>query len=188
MTKPTFFEGVAVALIAGVIVSVTAYIATSVFVSSGLLRLVIAGISFAYICYLLARSGERVGRLTVVVSWLLITGVSWVVAPSLLIYAMLQLVMIWSVRSLYYCNGVLAALADMALTGFSVASAAWAWSATHNVFLAAWCFFLTQALFVLIPSGVRGRNKARGAVSRNDDRFENAHHAAENALRKLMTH
>ncbi len=59
--------------------------------------------------------------------------------------------MLWLIRSLYFYDSVLSALVDLGLTGVALVTAIWAWLASNNLFLAFWCFFLVQALFVLIP-------------------------------------
>jgi len=57
---------------------------------------------------------------------------------------------------------------------------------THSLFLSLWCFFLIQALFVLIPSSLMPvRNKATSSTRETD--FERAHRAAQIAVRRLTS-
>jgi hypothetical protein len=59
-----------------------------------------------------------------------------------------------------------------------MAAAFWAYGHTGSVFIAIWCFFLTQALFVLIPA--RGRPDRLTSPS-----FNEAHRAADQAIARL---
>lgn len=185
VSKPTFFEGVAVALVASVVIAACTFVFARVFVSTGLLQILIAMVSAAYIGYLMIRSRERLGRLTVFSVWFGATLLSMIFVPSLVMFALMQLGMIWVIRSLYYYNSVLAALADLGLIGLSTAIALWAWLNTHSLFLAMWCFFLVQALFVLIPKQFKTQNSKDLNSNHASDRFEHAYLAAEQAVRQL---
>jgi hypothetical protein len=94
--------------------------------------------------------------------------------------------MLWLARSLYFYAGVLPALLDLGLSALSVSAATWAITRSGSVFLAAWCFFLVQAMFVVIPGTLKKR--ATGAADENDDTFERARRRADAALRQLFTH
>jgi len=187
MKQPTFFEGVAVALATSLLGSALYSVLSSAFPAGTVLRLLIAGIGLAYVLYLLSRSRERVGRVTVVVGWTLVTGVIWFIEPPLLPYVLVQLGFIWLTRSLYFYSSVLPALADFGLNGLSLASAIWAAGQTGSVFLSLWCFFLVQALFVAIPARLGRRNRGTPAGPENEDRFQRAHRTAEAAVRKLSS-
>jgi len=93
---------------------------------------------------------------------------------------------LWLLRSLYFYSSALSALLDLGLTLAAVATAYWAIAYTGSVFLCVWCFFLVQALFVVIPPAVTG---ARGPVFSTDsdaEKFERARLRAEKALRQLF--
>ena len=187
MKQPTFLEGVAVALTASLLGSALYSVLSSAFPAGAVLRLLIAGIGLAYVLYLLSRSRERVGRVTVVAAWTLVTGVIWFIEPPLLPYVLVQLGFIWLTRSLYFYSSVLPALADLGLHGLGLASAIWAAGQTGSVFLSLWCFFLVQALFVAIPARLNRRNRETPAGPENEDRFQRAHRTAEAAVRKLSS-
>ena len=192
MKQPGLVEGIAVALLASITGSAVFIILTSVFAGGSVFRLIIAGLGFAYVLYLLSRSQERVGRLTVISVWLIVAACAWLLAPSLLIYISIHLVALWLIRSLYFYSSVLSALTDLGLTGFSLIAAIWAWFSSDSLFLAFWCFFLVQALSVLIPrqwSKASGKRKQSAGSVRlaDDDHFETAYEAAETALRKLSS-
>lgn len=184
MKRPQFFEGVVVALTASVFGAALFSALGTVFAGGAVLRLLIAGIGLAYVVYLLARSGERVGRVTVLTVWLVLAGATWFVAPPLPLYLVAHIGMIWLIRSLYFHASALSALADLGLTGLSLAAAVWAGIHSQSVFLSIWCFFLAQALFVVLPvSWCRSWNAA--SDTRGEDRFECAHRVAETALRRF---
>lgn len=184
MKQPTFLEGVAVALVASIAGSVLHTALTPLFAGGWILRLLIAGLGFGYIVYLLGRSQPRVGRITTFAAWAVVSGAAWWLQPSLALYVLVHLGLIWLVRSLYFHSSVLSSLADLGLNGLGLAAATWATIQTGSLFLSIWCFFLVQALFVAIPSDMR-RKTAAGPVG--EDRFQHAHRAAETALRKLSS-
>lgn len=150
------------------------------------LRAVIALLGFAYTVYVVARSGERVGRLTTIVLWLAIAGGAWLVGLPLVGYVLLHVGLVWLVRSLYHYSGLLPALADFGLSLLGAAFAVWAAQRGGSAWLALWCFFLVQAFHVLIPPTLTRRDGAAAAVA-TDDRFSRAHRAAEAAVRRLST-
>ncbi len=186
MKRPTFFEGVAVAVAASVFGAALFGALATVFAGGAVLRVLIAGIGLAYVLYLLTRSRERVGRVTVLTAWLALAGATWFVAPPLPLYVVAHVGMIWLIRSLYFYASALSALADLGLTGVSLAAAVWAGIYSHSLFLSIWCFFLVQALFVGIPASWR-RNRNRASDPNDEDRFECAHRVAEVALRRLSS-
>jgi len=187
MKRPTFLEGVGVAIAASLAGSVLYTAMDVVFPGGPVLRLLIAGIGLAYVIYLLSRSPEHVGRITAAAAWVLVAGVLWFSEPPLLLYVIMHLGAIWLIRSLYFYSSALSALADLGLNGLSLAAAIWAVTRTGSVFLGIWCFFLVQALFVAIPKSFN--RKAGGDQSGHEraDRFQHAYRAAEAAARKLSS-
>jgi hypothetical protein len=182
MRYPSFLEGAGVALAAALTISLGQAALTLVMPAGTALRLLAALVSLAYLLYLLRRSPERVGRAVTVAAWTAAAGLLWLAAPSPSLYLSAHLVLLWLARSLYFHPGPLAALADLGLTGLAGTAAVGAWLHSGSLFLAVWCLFLGQALFVLIPH-VRGSDP-----SPQLDRFERAHRSAESALRKLSTY
>lgn len=186
MKQPTFLEGVAVALAIGLAGSVLYTALVAALPGVPVLRLLIAGIGLAYAVYLLGRSPERVGRVTAVAAWLLVALVLWFTHPPLLLYVCAHLGTLWLIRSLYFYSSALSAFADLGLNALALSSAVWAVTRTGSVFLGIWCFFLVQALFVVIPKGV---NRKRGAArpGHEEDRFQHAYRIAESAVRNLSS-
>jgi hypothetical protein len=184
MKTPSFFEGIGVAL-AGCFVAGVLHAVLSPLVGSGCaLRLLVAGIGFVYVIYLIRRAPERCGRVTTVALWCAIALAMALLSPPLSFYLLVHLGMIWLVRSLYFYSGLLSALADMGLVAFGFTAAVWALLHAGSMFLAFWCFFLAQALFVAIPANLK---RAPDATFDSQDGFQHAHRTAEAALRRLSS-
>ena len=181
MKRPTLFEGVAVALLASLVGTILFTALSWLYPDGSIIRLLIAFTAFGYLLYLLMRSEIRTGRIIVVTAWTLTAAIIWLLAPPLTLYLIVHVGLIWLIRSLYFHNGFLSALADLALNGFSLAAAIWAMLQTESLMLSIWCFFLSQSLFVAIPS----QWKTQAVDQHTDERFSHAHAAAEAALRKL---
>lgn len=144
------------------------------------LRAVIALLGLAYVIYAIGRSGERVGRITTLVGWLVIASGAWLAGLPLVAYVLVHLGAVWLVRSLYYYSGLMPALADLGITLLGAAFAVSAAQRADSAWLAFWCFFLVQAFHVAIPASL-----ARGTPEAPDDAFARAHRAAEAAVRRL---
>jgi ABC-type transport system involved in multi-copper enzyme maturation permease subunit len=181
MTRPTFLEGVGVALAAS-LSGAAAYTALSAAVGVGMLRPVIAGLALGYLVYLLARTPVRVGRVTAFLAWCLAAVGLWVAAPPLALYLLLHVGMLWLIRALFFHASLVSALADLALGLLALAAGLWALAQTGSLLLGLWCFFLVQAGFVAIPPGSAARRPGREPS--REDAFEHAHRIAEAALRK----
>ncbi|HEY3516663.1 MAG TPA: hypothetical protein VGL98_06405 [Gammaproteobacteria bacterium] len=147
------------------------------------LRAVIASLGLAYVLYAIGRSGERVGRITTIVCWLVVASGAWLAGLPLVAYVLVHLGAVWLVRSLYYYSGLMPALADLGLTLLGAAFAVWAAQRADSAWLAFWCFFLVQAFHVSIPASLT-RSSAPEAP---DDAFARAHRAAEAAVRRLSS-
>ena len=187
MKRPSFFHGAIVAGVLGFFAS--AIIATlTPFIGLGaVLRLTIPALGLAYLLYLFSRSDERTGRVTTISLWSALAAITWWVAPPLSLYLLIHVGAIWLVRSLYFYAGVLPALMDLGLSTLSVSATVWAITRSGSVFLATWCFFLVQALFVTIPPAVGGKKTTAKNLAPNNDKFEQARRQADRALRQLFT-
>ena len=169
--RPSF----AASLVAGFLLSVCGAVvlaALGPLVGAGIaLRAVIALVAFAYVLYVVGKSGERVGRVATLACWLAAALGTFVAGLPLVAYVLVHIGLVWLVRSLYYYSGLLPALADL---GVSVLGAAFAF----------WCFFLVQAFHVLIPARLLGRAPHDGDAH---DAFNRAQRTAEEAIRRLST-
>lgn len=181
---PSFLEGAVLALIAA-LAGTLAYSAFDLVLPGAVaLRLVVATLGLGYLLYLLGRSHERIGKVTIFALWLAAAGLFWVFSPPLTLYLLVHLAMLWVARSLYFHQGPLAALADLGLTAVGLIAALGAYLHTGSLFLSLWCLFLMQALFVFIPSraGVVNRD-----ANDEEERFRRAHRAAEAAVQRLSS-
>jgi hypothetical protein len=113
--------------------------------------------------------------------------VTWWIAPPLPLYLLIHVGAVWLVRSLYFYSGIMPALMDLGLNALSVSAAVWAITRSGSVFLATWCFFLVQALFVAIPPAVQRKAKPEMNTAVDNDSFERARRQADAALRQLFT-
>jgi hypothetical protein len=180
MSRPSFLEGVAVALAAS-LSGATVHTALSAIAGGGMLRLTLAALALGYVLYLLARSPIRVGRVTALAVWCLAAAGLWLTAPPLALYLVLHVGLLWLVRTLFFHASLLAALADLGLGLLALAAGVWALAHAASLLLALWCFFLVQAAFVAIPPRLIAPAERRASAP--DEGFERAHRAAEAALR-----
>lgn len=184
MKRPTFLEGVAVALAASLVGS-AAYAALAAVAGGGVLRLVVAGLALGYLIYLLARAPARVGRVAALAAWAVAATLLWLGAPPLALFLFLHLGALWLLRSLLFHSSLVAAAGDLGLSLLALAAGVWAVLHTGSLLLGIWCFFLVQALFVVLPSRLaRPSGDARRAT---EDPFEHAHRLAEAAVRRLAS-
>jgi uncharacterized membrane protein YuzA (DUF378 family) len=184
MKTITFPDGVLVALLTGLVGTVTFYGVSSVFGDNIAIRFIISGLTLVYILYLLRKSNERIGRVLIVTAWTVITFISWAIWIPPVLFVLTNLAMIWLTRSLYFYSSLFSSLADLGLTALSVVIALWAATHSNNLFLTIWCFFLTQALFVMIPSSIKTSKKPTVILNKEAD-FQHAYRVAESAIRKL---
>jgi hypothetical protein len=185
MKTATLFEGIFVAFLFSLISSVTYFALSSIFSDSFLIQLLITGLSFAYILYLLSRSKAPIGRITSVVVWTVAVIFLWFFSPPISVFLLIHLLMIWLIRSLYYYSSLFSSLLDFALNGLSVATAFWAANHTDSLFLTIWCFFLIQTLFVLIPQKLKHTTSNESSTLDSEAEFQNAYRTEESAIEKL---
>ncbi|MEW8555834.1 MAG: hypothetical protein AB2605_18740 [Candidatus Thiodiazotropha sp.] len=187
MRRPSFMEGVAVALVASLGVGILFPALTILFAPGFVLRLLIAATGLLYVLYLLRRSGEKVGRISSAALWSMSAALIWLMGLSLPLYLLAHLGLVWLIRSLYYHASLISALLDLALVLFGLAAAVWAMLQTESLFLTLWSFFLVQALFVVIPD-IWKRSGGPGVIRDDaDDPFQQAYRTAQAALAKLST-
>jgi hypothetical protein len=187
MKRPTFNHGIIVAAVLGFFASALVATLTPFLGLGAVLRLVIPALGLAYVLYLFSRSTERLGRVSALTAWAVLTAVTWWTAPPLPLYLLIHVAAIWLLRSLYFYSGVLPALMDLGISTLSVSAAVWAITRSGSMFLATWCFFLVQALFVAIPPRIKRVNKYRRDTAAESQPFETARRQADQALRQLFT-
>jgi hypothetical protein len=179
--RPGFFGGVLVALVLSL--AGGAAMAGGTWLVGGALafKVLVPALAGAYLVHLLSASDEKVGRVVVAVAWLVVSCLIWVWAPTTAVYVVTHVALIWLVRSLYFHSSLLGALADLGLIALGLGAAIWAVGQSGSVFLAIWCFFLVQALFVAIGT----INPTRQRVMPDVNGFQRAHSVAEKAIRAL---
>jgi hypothetical protein len=150
-------------------------------------RLLISGLAFVYILYMLSRSQERNGRITVMSIWFMQLIMLWLFYPPISLFVILHVLAIWLVRSLYCYASLFSSLADLGLNTLSISSAFWALHHAGRLFLTLWCFFLVQALFVYIPTGIKRPSLDKIVIANNASDFKRAYQKAEAAVRKLSS-
>jgi len=179
-----FLPGVAVALVAAIGAGAGWVLLRLALGPAQVLPLLITGLGLGYLLYLLVCTDERIGRVSAVVAWGLISSATLILAPSLALPV--QLALLWLLRSLYHQHGPIGAVLDLGLWLLGLGGALWAIQATGSIALAVWTLLLIQALFPLIPqwTGRRG-TRSSDAGSPSSDHFERAHRDAEASLRRL---
>lgn len=187
MRRPSFLQGVLVAAALGFFASATIATLTPFIGFGSVVRLVIPALALAYLLYLLQRSDEKVGRITTIALWCLLAAVTWWFEPPLALYFLIHVLAVWLTRALYFYSGVVPALLDLGLTALGILAATWALSRSGSVFLATWCFFLVQSLYVTIPVRLQRKRAGTQPDSLADENFERARRRADRALRQLIT-
>ena len=195
MRRPGFIEGVLLSIVISIAVTAIFTVMSAFFPTRWLLNILIAAVSFSYVLYLLFRSAERTGMLTVITIWGSISVLIWIFSPSIMVTLFIHVGLIWLVRALYFYTSLMVALIDLGLILFAMASAIWTLTYTNSLFFSIWCFFLLQSLFVFLPAdlhkeNITGRTKRGGLFeningANNTDRFEQAHQGAQSALRQM---
>lgn len=185
MKRFTFLSAAGLGLLMAVSAGACFGMLAPVIGSAASLRLLISGLGLVYLAWLLSGSRARAGRVTAVAAWLLLSLVSWFVGPSLLTYLFPHVALLWLVRSLVRYRSTLPALLDLGVSVLGVAAAAWAARHSGSVFLAAWSFFLVQAVAIAIPPRLFERRDDAADVRENDV-FEHARRRADAAFRELI--
>jgi len=185
--RPEFLHGVIIAAVFGFFASAVVATVTPFIGFGSVIRLVIPALGLTYLLYLMSRSKERLGRVTTLSLWSALAVVTWWVAPPFPLYLLIHVAAVWLVRSLYFYSGVMPALMDLGLNALSISAAVWAITRSGSVFLAIWCFFLVQALFVAIPPTMTGKKKPERNTAAENENFECAKRQADAALRQLFT-
>lgn len=187
MKRPSFIHGVIVAAVLGFFASAVVATLTPFVGIGSVIRLVIPGLGLAYVLFLFSRSDERTGRITTISLWSVLAVASWWVAPPLPLYLLIHVAAVWLLRSLYFYSGLFPALMDLGLSTLSISASVWAITRSGSVFLATWCFFLVQALFVAIPGAVNKKAALEKNAVADNEVFERARRQADEALRSIFT-
>jgi len=183
MKGPSILQGIVFAAIASLASGVAGELLPILFSSAFSSLVIVLALSLAYLFFLLKRSQSKRGRVVTIAFWLALSVGGWLIGLSLIAHILLQLSMLWIIRSLYFHRSVFTALLDLILIVTASAAGVWAILQTGSFIAAVWCFFLAQSLFVAIPD-ITGRKKVT-ATPTTDDHFQHAHRVAQEAVRKL---
>lgn len=188
MKKATFSHGVIIALVISISIAAVFSLFHNSYLDGEVFRFLIITVAFPYLVYLLLSSKQRLGRISVILIWLIISVATFVFISSLMIFILSQLFMLWMIRSLYFYNNILSTIADLFLMVMSFIVAIWVWSFTGSLFVTFWCFFLMQALFVFIPIMILNKKNIEHDIDDGPlvEPFDTAYHSAEQAVAKLV--
>ncbi|MCP4431103.1 MAG: hypothetical protein GY806_09015 [Gammaproteobacteria bacterium] len=187
MKGPGILKGIVFAILAslagGLLLKVLPLILSSATSSS----LATMGLSLAYLLFLQRYNDIRQGRVLIFSVWIILSLTCWLLGLSLVQQILLNIFMIWIVRSLYFHSSITAALLDLVLVIMASGAGVWAAIQTNSPMAAVWSFFLCQSLFGAIPEFSQpGKTNGPSPVA-TDDHFQAAHRVAQDAVRKLST-
>ncbi len=185
MKSPGILGGILVAVIVALGAGATGLILGGLIFHDTLLNLILCASSLVYLLYLLKCSSARIGRVVVISSWAAISFACWVFDLALQEQVLIQVGLIWLVRSLYFHGSMITALLDFGLVSAGLAASAWTILNTGSPAAALWSFFLLQALFCWIPEPARKQSGEAFGVTQNQFSFQSAHRVALDAVRKL---
>lgn len=153
--------------------------------SQDALRLVLLGCTAAYTLWILRNAEVRSGRLVSAAAFaaLAVALLAW--NPMLWSWLAALVGFVWLLRSLYRHDSLLAALTDAGLCMLAIAAGVASLQHNHSLWLALWCFFLTQALHHLIPRGWGARPAPTSQPSAGASAFDQAYRASEAAFARL---
>ncbi|MDJ0652923.1 MAG: hypothetical protein QNJ40_02135 [Xanthomonadales bacterium] len=181
MKRPGMWEGVGLALVMATAASVIHWSLGMLWTEALAVRVLITLLTGAYAIYLLVRSSNPAGRWVAACAVALSITVLWLIRPADGLFLAGHLLTLWLLRSAFFQSGLITAALDLALWLAGTATAAWAAAQSHSLFLTFWCFFLVQAPFARIRIGPSAPGPAA------DFSFDQAAHAADQALRKLSS-
>jgi hypothetical protein len=189
MHRPTLLEGVLVALVLGLSVSPLVVCVQLVIGSLLAWKIAVIIMAYAYMCYLMARSGRWSGRVTLGLLALTVLLASLVFNLRFPTILLLCVTLIWVMRSFAYSRSLVSAVLQGGVCVLGCGAALMVYGHSGSLALALWSFFLVQAAFVLIPAHTLRRSTAPRSTTRGDDPddFGRAYHAAEQALERLTT-
>jgi len=189
MHRPTLLEGVLVALVLSLSVNPLVVFVQLAIGSLLAWKITVMVLAYTYMCYLLARSGRRSGRVTLglLALTVLLASLGFNLRfPTLLL---LCVTLIWVMRSFAYSRSLVSTVLQGGVCILGCSAALIVYGHSGSLALALWSFFLVQAAFVLIPAQFLRRSTAPSGTMLGGapDSFGRAYHAAEQALERLTT-
>lgn len=184
MKKPNLLDGILAAILITVCTGSISLILSSFITDNTLFKILLSFSTLSYLIYLLKRSQTQIGWFVVIMTWGFINFGSWLMGLSLIEQVILQIGLIWLVRSLYFHSSILTGFLDLGLILTGLAGSIWAILNTNNEIIALWTFLLLQSLFTLIPN--LRLSPANNKID-NTSTFQSSHRVALEAVRKLST-
>ena len=189
MHRPTLLEGVLVALVLSLSVSPLVVFVQLALGSLLAWKMAVMVMAYTYICYLLARSGRKSGRMTLGLLVLTVLLASLLFNLRFATLLLLCVTLTWGMRSFAYSRSLVSAVLQGGVCVLGCGAALMVYGHSGSLALAIWSFFLVQAAFVLIPAQFmrRAARPTGETLSGTLDGFGRAYHAAEQALERLTT-
>jgi len=189
MHRPTLLEGVLVALVLSLSVSPLVVFVQLALGSLLAWKMAVMVMAYTYICYLLARSERRSGRMTLGLLALTVLLASLVFNLRFATLLLLCVTLMWGIRSFAYSRSLVSAVLQGGVCVLGCGAALMVYGHSGSLALAIWSFFLVQAAFVLIPAQFmrRAATSTGETLGSAPDGFGRAYHAAEQALERLTT-
>lgn len=185
-SKPTLMEGAVIGIAISIGVSLF-FVGGISLLSGGLGFRFLTGIIFLiYTLYLLSKSQEKTGKITIISIWLLVSVLNFLFTESVLLYVTIYIAMTWLIRSLYFYNSLLSSGIDLLVTVLASFICLLTWNYTGSLLLTIWSFFLIQSLFVFIPRHYRDSPFTNANSRSVNTAFEQACRNAEVSLEKLQ--
>jgi hypothetical protein len=183
MNKPTLLGNLTIAVLISLMALATLLILQTLFSGYTALIITLAIMTLEYLGYLLYASKVRSGKVTMVLVSVILIGLILLLNPSLSVIIACLVSTIWLSRSLLFYRSMLPSFIDIGLCLISVSAAFAAFILSGSIIAGIWCFLLTQALFVFIPSKL---SKYREAINNPaTEQFNKAYQSAESAIRAL---
>src|SRR5262249_59656941 len=157
MHRPTLLEGVLVALVLSLSVSPLVVFVQLAIGSLLAWKMAVMVMAYTYICYLLARSGRKSGRMTLGLLALTVLLASLVFNLRFTTLLLLCVTLMWGIRSFAYSRSLVSAVLQGGVCVLGCGSALMVYGRSGSYALAIWSFFLVQAAFVLIPARLTRR-------------------------------
>ena len=189
MHRPTLLEGVLIALVLSLSVSPLVVFVQLAIGSLLAWKIGAMAVAYAYICYLLARSERRSGRVTLGLLALTILLASLLFNLRFPAILLLCVTLVWAMRSFAYSRSLVSAGLQGVVCVLGCGAALMVYGHSNSLALAIWSFFLVQTAFVFIPAQFMHRPGAPSGTMLGGapDGFGQAYHAAEQALERLTT-
>ena len=189
MHRPTLLEGVLVALVLSLSVSPLVVFVQLAIGSLLAWKIIAMVVAYAYMCYLLARSRRRSGRVTLGLLALTVLLASLVFDLRFPTILLLGVTLMWGIRAFAYSRSLVSAVLQGGVCVLGCGAALIVYGHSGSLALAVWSFFLVQAAFVLIPAQCMRWPATPSSATPGGapDGFGQAYRAAEQALERLTT-